>query len=311
MPPTPPLLGAGGKPLVVLAGWLGCQVKFLKRYAQLYEGMGFEVLPVVAPPTVIVAATYQGSRTTGIGGLQHPQQQAQAKGGVDDSMEALARRLLRRLEDTHHSHHHHHHHRNTETDNGLVSPPEIWFQVFSNGGAFLWEEIQRQLLQMREEERDKSVEARIRGVVFDSCPAWFGAEFSIVARAVMEHCAEEERASVQAAFGNAVLDGDDAGEESGWKDRRQKRNQEYFEFWEKGALDLPQLYLYSRDDPVCEASRVEALIRHRMLQPGLKGPILQQCWDRSIHCAHLREHPDDYERAIRDFIQIASLQSRL
>jgi hypothetical protein len=46
-----------GRPVVVLAGWLGCQVKALRRYEQLYRKLGFDVLCHIATPGMIVDYT--------------------------------------------------------------------------------------------------------------------------------------------------------------------------------------------------------------------------------------------------------------
>ena len=41
------------RPLVVLGGWLGCQLRYLQRYEALYDSLGYETLSVIPSPQVV------------------------------------------------------------------------------------------------------------------------------------------------------------------------------------------------------------------------------------------------------------------
>ena len=44
------------KPIVVLAGWLGCKVKSLAKYVTIYESLGYTVLIRIASPYMVMRA---------------------------------------------------------------------------------------------------------------------------------------------------------------------------------------------------------------------------------------------------------------
>jgi hypothetical protein len=143
------------RPLVVLAGWLGCQPKSLRRYRQLYQpqqkeasaGQGiivedrFDVLLCIAPPSAVVQYVFTSSTTTVRSepcippnrwpAHQQKQQQEQQQEVLEDNehhnvlsapnMEALAWQVLAHIDQSNCS--------------------ACIFHVFSNGGCFVWERV--------------------------------------------------------------------------------------------------------------------------------------------------------------------------
>ena len=62
----------------------------------------------------------------------------------------------------------------------------------------------------------------------------------------------------------------------------------------------PTLYLYSDDDPLANAARLEALIAKRR-EGG--ADVRERRWAVSQHVGHLRCHPEQYKAAVLEFLQ--------
>ena len=272
-----------GKPLVVLGGWVGCQPRSLKRYISLYEKLGMKVLPVIAPPYAAVETTYspRGEKIIGNGETKSL------------TLEGIALETISTI---------------SKNDS-----PSVIFHVFSNGGCFVWEQLRKFLDEPSSSSSSSTVnnnidtdrlKASIKGIVFDSCPAWFGDETSVLARA-LELSTEEERAEIRRRFGTGVL-GDESEE---LKRRRQQRCGEFFNFVKEDTFDIPQLYLYSADDHLADYRNIRDVIQHR--RANGRRIILSKEWPESVHVAHLLKHAEDYTEAVTDFVGLALQQSRL
>eukprot|EP00980_Cylindrotheca_fusiformis_P020712 scaffold7738_cov133-Cylindrotheca_fusiformis.AAC.21 len=135
----------------------------------------------------------------------------------------------------------------------------------------------------------KALSCRIRGVIFDSGPCWFGEDSLASFVTALQHCSPREKMSILKEYGPgvALYDGD----------------------IEEDDLDIPQLYLFSKDDPLCDFRRVMALIKvRRSIQ---KSKVCFKVWDESAHCSHLRTDPLLYKQAIELFMRTALLKSKL
>ena len=97
------------KPLVVIAGWLGCQQRFLKRYQTFYEHLGMRSFTVIAPPLAVVEAALQCSDDPS-----------------SNQMDAVARDVLNHIKE--------------------CRPRQLVFHLFSNSGCFLWERIRHHMV---------------------------------------------------------------------------------------------------------------------------------------------------------------------
>ncbi len=269
------------KPLVVLGGWLGCQSRFLQKYISLYESLGMNVLPVIASPHAIVEATFH----TGFS------QTSERQKGTLSSMEECALEVM--------------------ADIKLQEAHVVFFHVFSNGGCFLWEHLRRTMdatsdshNQVRNLQANRGLKTKIKGVVFDSCPAWFGEDTSVLSTA-LNHCSEDEKNAIRKRFGPGVL----CGEDKEQRKVRIQRNREYFEFLRDDRFDIPQLYLYCKNDSLSDYGMICDLIVARTNK--CTGPIIQRQWVDSVHCAHLLKHPKDYAQAICDFTALALRNSNI
>lgn len=247
------------KPLVVIAGWLGCRERFLIRYKNLHEQLGMDVLTVIAPPLAVMEAT-----------LQHEED--------GDQMDAVARNVLNHIEER--------------------RPRHVVFHLFSNGGCFLWERIRRRM------ERGCRHGFAIAGVIFDSCPAWFGNPVSPLS-SVLERCTEEEKRVIRDRFGVGIW-----GTENYNQTRhRKQRNRDFFAFIQGDPLDVPHLYFYCRNDQLAGASRIHQVIVSRRRE--FQRPILEKVWETSVHCAHILQHTQEYQQLLTDFLTMALGRSSL
>ena len=182
----------------------------------------------------------------------------------------------------------------------------IIFHVFSNGGCFVWEHFRRALDNSQSFHYPVStLKSKVKGVVFDSCPAWFGDDTSGLALA-LQHCSDTEKQEILDRFGSIVFSSDDGIE---YRDRRQRRNQEYFQYLTDDHLDIPQLYLYCMNDPLSDCNKIDDLVAWR--RQTFRGPILRKRWTDSVHCAHLVKHQNEYKQQIAEFTALVLRNSKL
>lgn len=270
--------------LVVIGGWLGSRPKQLKRYEELYNSLGFDTLPVVASPLSVVGSTLhlQSSHRNKIGIPTSTYWYEPAVQLVsEDNLQDLAWKILRCI---------------------YTSRAEIFiFHSFSNGGCFLWESVCRALLQKSNTNCDRETTEileklyrKCKGVVFDSCPCWFDPRPGSSSRLweALQYCSIEERQRVISVYGARIktTDNDVAN-----------RNKEYFQYLATVPLDAPQLYLFCKNDELCNHEQISKIIETRRSRQNY--PIMEQVWDESIHCNHLRVHRDDYTKAVKDFVK--------
>jgi hypothetical protein len=278
------------QPLVVVAGWLGCQPKFLRRYNEMYQRAGCRVISRIAPPHMILQSVY------GVEPLKLPVDWP--KPGVSTvvppSLQELAWEILLSI---HHS-----------------ESPAVFFHISSNGGCFVWEQI-RTILSEADQQNDKipdnirthlmSIRERMLGVVFDSAPC---AGLHRI-EAALSYCTWQERVNLAVKGGlDYLLVGQPA---------RQKlirsRNDSFIEAMRNDTWDLPHLYLYSQDDPLCPFDILDELVRHRQRTFGADR-VWRISWKSSPHCKHLLQNPDEYQSAVESFVESClqgKLQSRL
>ena len=274
--------------LVVIGGWLGCQPKHLKRYEALYNSLGFDALSFVASPLSVVDSTLRRQRSPE-NKIQIPSPTQwptsdthiySASTKLDTNMQDLAWKVLGDV---------------------YNSRAEIFiYHSFSNGGCFLWETLCRILLFKNHKDCNcktaavlEELSIKCKGIVFDSCPAWFGSKGpSSKLWQALQHCSEEEKQHVISMNGARIHTVDD---------ELLNRNLEYFHNLAACPLDIPQLYLYSENDELSKHEYIAKMIDTRRSRQ--KRPVLQQVWEHSIHCNHLREHCEDYTKTVKAFIQ--------
>ena len=284
----------GSRPRVVLAGWLGCQRQHLRRYEDLYRAMGWDVAAVqIAPPYAVMASAI------GVRGGSEMWKKALCIGQQGESgwrsMRDTAEEILLRL--------------------GRSRGPFV-VHVFSNGGAFLWEEI-RSLLRGDDGSPATSSSAppssprSLVGVVFDSAPAFYpGAMESL--HAVLQHVPDDEGERTDAyRMIEAVRS------QTGPEAFEEMLRDSAATYWEgmksdgfgegdaavAAAAAVPQLYLYSEADELARSGPIDDLVRHRRTLCGGDDGLVQAARFRaSSHCAHLRKDPVAYRTALEGFL---------
>jgi hypothetical protein len=288
------------KPLVVLIGWLGSQPKNLRRYEALYQRAGFQVRTRIATPTQVVQATLRPPLTWSVPTKHWPHSNySSASSSVVSSIQDLAWQILGQVHQ--------------------VQSPVVVFHVFSNGGCFLWEQILRILdidssnkevhedcgmvkLDSQQIAALSDFRARVRGCVFDSCP---GADMTLISEAI-KYCSWRERMMVLTSCGTdyLFLNGESV------QRKLSARGESYICFLTRHQWKVPQLYLYSGDDPLAQADAIDGLIASRRELFG-EHLVWKRRWDSSPHCAHLLAHPKDYEGAIESFISFCTSEIAL
>lgn len=285
-----------GRPVVVLAGWLGCQPKALRRYEQLYRKLGFDVICYIATPRMIVDYTM----------YKHPIQmpdQCWPLLSCSTTTTTTATKIPHSLQDL------------AWQVLGQIHNQQAcaWiFHGFSNGGCFLWDQMRRIVMEndttneqlLPVQDILNSLSSRTKGVVFDSCPAFFADNPSAL-RAGLKYCSWQERLDVLLRFGLGVVVYDGRVETQ----RRNQQCQEFFQFLQEDPLDIPQLYLASHDDLLSDYKYIDELIQKR--ESVQKNPIMKQIWQSSPHCGHLRTHPKEYTEAIETFVAVCLLRAKL
>ena len=280
--------------IVVLAGWLGSQPKSLRRYEALYRSLGVPVVYThIAPPFTIVQSVLESSPVEPI---QLPQGWPKEQRKIS-RLQDLAWNILKDVHDE-------------------TSCNSFYLHVFSNGGCFVWEQI-RQILSLplsnlhfnNKGKTDLIIDMpvlsvdvadilfklrqQLAGVVFDSCPV---ADLHRLPDA-LRYCSFAERLNIirHCGFDHMLIQSDPK-----IHDRVQNRIQSYVSGLVADPLQIPQLYVYGRDDPLAPASFIDELVQKR--KESIGDPIMSCCWDESLHCGHLRMHPHEYSAAIESLL---------
>lgn len=288
------------KPLVVLAGWLGCQQRSLYRYEQLFAKKGFQVLSTVASPTQVAECCFGSLPSAPLEcpprWPNHTVENNEAN-TVNQRMQRHAWSLLQEV-----------HHRKSSY---------ILFYAFSNGGCFVWQEVRRILqaaaqtsegsakesstvLGMGEGQRSQltTIRQRMAGVVFDSCPSRQLSQMGFA----LAYCTWKERFAVAKAYGMDVVFLPPLASQSK-KNVANMRSVAYYRGLKEDPWELPQLYLYSQNDMLIPSTVVEELVEHRRDLLGADR-ILSHKWTNSRHCAHYVDHPKEYESTVDSFLEL-------
>mmetsp|Transcript_7597 Transcript_7597/g.11414 ORF Transcript_7597/g.11414 Transcript_7597/m.11414 type:complete len:289 (-) Transcript_7597:155-1021(-) len=250
------------KPVVILAGWLGCKLKNLDRYAALYSSLHFTVMKVIASPPVIIMASSNDIE----------------KGQSDaENMHQLAMAVIEKA--------------------GSLPYSHITLHVFSNGGCFLWESI-RDILSLEELSASaKTVKSRLRGVVFDSSPAYYAGNHELLGNA-LKYCLPSDR--------EKVLNYMQSIETSLGREKcAQLRLQRALDYWEglnNCSFPVQSFYICSRDDKLTPFEKLYDLIQYRVSTRGAQS-VKYYIFEDSAHCQHIIKYPMEYRECILSFLQ--------
>lgn len=158
--------------------------------------------------------------------------------------------------------------------------------AFSNGGGFVVEQLFE--LMERYPENYGFLRSRIVGILFDSAPGYMTPQ--VASRVIEEVFPVPGIRRWSARMGQQclgviarLLDG--------------KRGARYWKMMED--LDsCPICYLYSEDDPLCDAEKLYGLIVGKLNRGHAVDSV---SWAVSGHCRHYAEHPVEYGRFVERF----------
>lgn len=187
----------------------------------------------------------------------------------------------------------------------------------------MWEQVRRILATVGEsnshhrrkediidlqEEQHKILEClrqKTAGVVFDSCPS---RKLALIG-AALAFCTWKERWEVAKSYGIdvALLPFLLAQDKEMIANLRSVL---YYRGLKEDPWDIPQLYLYSQSDFLIPSDVVEELVDHRRESMG-SDRIFSRKWEKSRHCAHFVDHPDEYETTIKAFLDVCNPDSEI
>jgi hypothetical protein len=265
------------KPVVVLAGWLGCQPKSLKRYKSMYSSLGCNVIIRIASPAMVVrAATQPFIKSNHVAPIRLPVAQP-------ETMNELAADTIEEIRKS-----------NSST---------FFLHAFSNGGCFLWEAIQDMLTN---NERYTDIRSKFAGIVYDSSPCDFSEKVDLMFEA-LQYCSPSEQfiLKLQFLYKKIVL---------GRKGAVRERQERALEFWNKmknSSLfkNVPSLYIFSKTDTLTPFHALENLINYRQEKFG-KDQVKYLIFEKSRHCRHILTNAQMYEEAIKDLLNCCSRRVR-
>lgn len=161
----------------------------------------------------------------------------------------------------------------------------LYFYAFSNGGAFVIDEI----VQLISSPQYQNIKDRICGFIFDSAPAYIhkGTGYKVL-QSTMEPGMPRFLALTYLHVTDSL---------KGWVSSKPPG----LDFFQR-MLELdwkPQLFLYSMDDTLCDGVKLKELIQEKIRRCQ---NVKSLCWERSAHCGHLKHHPEEYRTAVLEFL---------
>ncbi|GAQ84916.1 hypothetical protein KFL_002120100 [Klebsormidium nitens] len=175
------------------------------------------------------------------------------------------------------------------------------FAAFSGGAKAclykLWQVLLDQCPEVDPEacQKYRPLQSCIVGQIYDSSPIDFVSKIGV---RFLSHPpgGQQSTARFLAAKGTAiVLDGLFKGHFEA--DRR-----DFWQTLERAAVLQPLLLLYSRDDPLAPAERIDEFVAN-VRKVG--ADVTAVTWPQSLHVGHLRLHRDDYRTAVSEFLERA------
>jgi hypothetical protein len=252
------------RPLVLLAGWLGCKPKNLNPYVQLYESLGFDVIQKI-PSTLMVflSAVSCKEETT----------EKYANIPIEMTMHHLASTTIDEIQSLNNSH--------------------ILIHVFSNGGAFFWEALREML---SDERVVSNLRTKLMGIVFDSGPCDFSDGLVAFSDALSftsiddRLLVDNQSKKIKEALG---IEGD--------LKLRKQRACMYWKGMLTCQVEIPHLYICSKVDKLTPFAPLNELIGKRLKD---KGPNYTMCLilEDSPHVLHYKKYPDEYTSSIKAFL---------
>lgn len=254
------------RPIVILAGWLGCHPKNLQRYVQMYDRLGYNSLIRIPSPAAVVHATVDGppSPSTDL--------EENKSGDSSSEMKNMAINTLQHIQQ--------------------LQPPHFIIHVFSNNGCFLWEWMRYVLFH---QSWSYNLKNSFIGIIFDSAPAYFHGKIDVLLSALQHVDNKEQRDKLINTARSLDPNHVKRRHSEFWNGLC---NDTYT------SENVPQLYLYSDCDPLTNVKYLEALIAHRRQQiSGEKKLVWSHKFVGSSHCGHLKKYPVKYEQSVGNFLE--------
>jgi hypothetical protein len=280
--------GESPKAIVVLIGWWGAKPRQLQKYADIYSGDDLHTSDSsISPKSIITLSGVADPRALMIKNDAVLRDYAQK--GLGDVARLLQQHP--RL--------------------------PVVFHVFSNGGGFVWEQMEQIIKEHEEEEQAHQVGAAmdteqtplhrnsnlslvrrsIRGQIFDSCPAYPSWNATMAA---LEGSGLGSKSYVVLIVLKTFLSVWYALESTcNWICRKPHRMMKYWNQLLDSELGPRQAFIYSTSDHVTDSTELEAFMDHRRSR-GSKISVLKL--HDSNHVQHFREHPHLYKHFVQKFM---------
>jgi hypothetical protein len=264
------------KPVVVLAGWLGCQTRNLRRYHDMYDELGWtSVIRIGSPQSLLNAMTIGPSADQTI---------------IQSSSEMLSSLAISLL-----------------TEILSLQAPYFVIHIFSNNGCFLWEWIRYLLFDIDEQSSSLDLSnvdiyklrRKLIGVIFDSGPVYYNGNIDGLTSALKYFPTKEKDHLLQIA---STIDA-------------HLIKPRFDEFWYglfNDTTNIPQLYMYSSSDELASAKEIERLIQYRskLKQGKSSNDIWEYNYTDSEHCGHIVKYPKVYHSQVKQFLDFCTNQKR-
>jgi pimeloyl-ACP methyl ester carboxylesterase len=170
---------------------------------------------------------------------------------------------------------------------GLSPPRPIIIYSFSNGGGFVVEQLH--LLAETDPDHFGWLRSFAIGYIYDSSPCYMHPHMGprvIAANQPPGLRREMTTTTLMAMTKLTPLFQAD-------------RPNAYWNRMLSAGWDRPSLFLFSSDDPLCDAERLQSLIEEKQRRGQ---SVRWRRWEESQHCAHLKRHKDEYLECLKSFL---------
>ena len=169
----------------------------------------------------------------------------------------------------------------------------VIFHLFSNGGCFVFEQIELQLQKAPENSDSELVGRCLRGQLFDSCPSYVTYDSSIAALqgAFPSHIFRFLKPVIRLLYLAEMIKNKVSGIIP-WPES----------FWDhflNSKLNTSHAYIYSSNDRITDHSKIDELIKRRQESPL---PVSVLKFSDSPHVQHFLHHEEEYKHFVIDFV---------
>jgi len=279
----------------ILAGWLGCQPKNLRRYEAMYNSLNIRPMVVIAPlDAVAESLQLSASQVASLGDdNRRPRLWEDLQ---NHKIRDIAANVLRDIE------------------NNYPCCRMFIFHAFSNGGCLVYEAMRNILLQQRDEGNSynydtRTMKLKLGGVIFDSCPGFF--DLSTLDEGfskAVSFCSPEEQRKFNAS-NKAIAELERLNPTL--HDRRMQLVTERMDIFVRGMyedpLPIPQLFLHSTADKLIPHEPLKRFIEHRK---STIAHVMEKNFIDSPHVMHYQHYPTDYHNAVESFLNVCDSSLR-